>query len=116
MKTMLLSPSTWDLVADAANNIAVADDPYALAQNAASAIRLFLGEQWYNTTIGVPYFQQILGKPPNIPLMKAKFVAAALTVPGVVSATVFIISITDRGVRGQVQVAGATGVITAATF
>lgn len=116
MKSLLLNPSTWDLVKDASGNIAVASDPYALAQNAACAINLFQGEQWYNTTIGVPYFQQIFSKAPNVQLIKAKLVAAALTVPGVVSAAVFITSITDRGVRGQVQVTGASGVTTAAAF
>lgn len=116
MKSLLLNPSTWDLTKDASGNIAVADDPYALAQNAASAIRTFLGEVWYNTTIGVPYFQQILGRPPNIPLMKAKFEAAALAVPGVVAATVFITSITDRNVSGQVQVTSSNGTTTAAAF
>jgi hypothetical protein len=116
MKSLLLDPKTWDLVKDAAGNIAVADDPYALAQNAACAIKLFQAEQWYNTTIGVPYFQQIFAKAPNVPLMKAKFTAAAMTVPGVVKASVFITSITDRGVRGQVQVTGSNGTTTAAAF
>lgn len=117
MRSLLLNPATWDLTKGASGNIAVADDPYALAQNAACAIKLFQGEQWYNTTIGVPYFQQIFSKAPNIPLIKAKLIAAALTVPGVVSADVFITSITDRGVRGQVQVTGASSSTpTAAAF
>lgn len=116
MKTLLLLPRTWDLTKDASGNIAVADDPYALAQNAACAIKLFLGEQWYNTLIGVPYFQQILAKVLNVPLMKAKFVAAALTVPGVAAAVVFITSVTDRGVHGQVQVTDSAGTTTAAAF
>lgn len=116
MKSLLLKPDTWDLTVDASGNIAVASDPYALAQNAASAIRTFLGEQWYDTTIGVPWFQQILAKAPNIPLMKSKLVAQALLVPGVVAAAVFITSITDRGIRGQVQLTGVDGTITAAAF
>jgi hypothetical protein len=115
MKTLLLVPLTWDLTKDASGKIALADDPYALAQNAATAIRTYLGEQWYNTTLGVPY-QQILGQAPNIPLLKAKLVAAALTVPGVASAQVFITSITDRLVTGQVQVTDSSGTTTAAAF
>lgn len=116
MKSLLLNPSTWDLTKDAAGNVALASDPYALAQNAACAIKLFQGEQWYDTVSGVPYFQQILGRAPNIPLMKAKFEAAALAVPGVVAATVFITSITDRNVSGQVQVTSSNGTTTAAAF
>lgn len=116
MKSLLLDAVEWDLVKDASGNIAVASDPYALAQNASSAIRLFQGELWYDTTQGVPYFQSFLGKRPNVALIRAKFVAAALTVPGVASALVFISSINDRGVRGQVQVKDSSGATTAAPF
>jgi hypothetical protein len=116
MKTLLLSPVNWDLMKDSAGNIAVAEDPYSLAQDAASAIKLFLGELWFDTSQGVPYFQQLFGNPPNVTLIKAKFVAAALTVPGVASATVFITSIVGRNVSGQVQVTDANGVTTAAAF
>ncbi|MDG4853802.1 MULTISPECIES: hypothetical protein [unclassified Mesorhizobium] len=116
MKTLLLDADTWDLVADASGNIAVADEPYALAQDAASAIRLFAGELYYDTTQGIPYFDQILGKAPPVSLMKAYFNRAALTVPGVVSAQTFIQSWTDRAVTGQVQVTDEAGNITAAGF
>lgn len=103
MDTLLLDTDQWDLVLDVAGNIALAKDPYALAQDAASAIRLFQGELLYDTTKGVPYWQSILGKTPPIGLLKTKFVAAALTVPEVDSAVCFISSITDRKVTGQVQ-------------
>lgn len=116
MKTMLLNPRTWDLLKDASGNIASAENPYALAQNAASAIRLFLTEQWYNTTIGVPYFQSFLSFRPNVPLMKAKLADVAKTVPDVVTATVFITSLVDRNIRGQVQVTDASGTTTVANF
>ena len=116
MQTLLLDTVAWDLVSDLSGNIAVASDPYSLAQDAASAIRLFQGELYYNTRPGVPYWSTILGKAPPVPLMKAKFVAAALTVPGVVSAKCFIRSITNRGVRGQVQVTDASGTVSAAGF
>ena len=44
MKTLLLTTDAWDLTVDVSGNIAVADEPLALAQDAASAIRLFAGE------------------------------------------------------------------------
>lgn len=121
MKTMLLDPGRWDFVKDASGNIAIAGDPYALAQNAASAIRMFLGNQWYNTTIGVPYLTangkgQLLSAPPNLPLMKTTFANVAKTVPGVVSANVIITAVVDRNVRGQVQVTDQSGATTAANF
>ena len=92
--TLLLDTIAWDLCVDANGNIAVASEPYSLAQDAASAIRLFQGELWYDTTQGVPYWGQILGQWPPVAVMKAAFISAALTVPGVVSAQCFINTVT----------------------
>jgi hypothetical protein len=104
MRTIFLNPSTWDLTKDAAGNIAVAEDPYSMAQDAASAIKLVQGEQWYDTTIGIKY-STILAQRPNLPLMKALFATTALTVlPAGSKAVVFLTSITDRRAGGQVQV------------
>jgi hypothetical protein len=111
MNTLLLDRSTWDLCLDSSGNIAMATDPYAIAQDVASAIKLFLGELWYDTTKGVPYWGQILGELPPVALMKAKFVAAALTVPEVVAATCYIQSIKGRVVTGQVQCTTTSGVV-----
>jgi hypothetical protein len=116
MDTLLLDRSTWDFVLDVGGDIAIASNPYALAQDAASAIKLFQGELWYDTTQGVPYWTQILGKPPNFNLIKAKFVLAALTVPEVVAARVFISSFSERKITGQVQVTDKNGIISMAGF
>lgn len=116
MKTLLLDIVAWDLVLDVNGNIAIAADPYSLAQDAASAIRTFVGECWFNSTLGVPYFELILGKTPNLALLREDMVSQALTVPGVVSAQVFITSIVDRKVTGQVQVTDADGNVTAAAI
>ena len=115
MQTIFLLPSTWDLALDSSANIALASDPYAQAQDAASALRTFAGEVFYDTTQGIPYWEQILGHRPPLALMKAKFVDAALTVPGVVSAQVFLTS-ADRTVSGQVQITDSTGTVSAAGF
>lgn len=116
MQTLLLDVSAWDLVADASGNIALASNPYSLAQDAASAIRLFLAELWYDTTQGVPYWQKILGQWPPLALMKAQFVAAALTVPEVATAVVFIQTATERGITGQVQITDTSGNTATAAF
>ena len=113
--TLLLDTQLWDLTLDAAGNIAVATDPYQLAQDAASAIRLFQGELWYDTTQGVPY-QNILAQNTPLSLLKQQLVDAALTVPDVVSAQCFIASVSGRGVAGQVQVVSSTGATSATNF
>ncbi len=121
MQTLLLDTVTWDLTVDTAGNIAVASDPYSAAQDAASAIRTFLGEVFFDTTLGIPYFQQVLGDEPGrgtppLSLIKAYFNEAALTVPGVVSSATFITSWTARALRGQVQIVDTNGNISAAGF
>lgn len=104
MKTLFLDPATWDLTKDVAGNIALAGDPYSMSQDASSAIKLVQGEQWYDTTIGVPY-ATILSQRPNLPLLKTILGSTALTVlPTRTKATVFITSVADRCARGQVQV------------
>jgi hypothetical protein len=109
MKSLLLDRTTWDLCKDANGNIAVADSPYALAQDVACAIRLFKGELWFDTTKGVPHFQQILGHRPSLSVLKAALQTAALTVPEVATATVFVSGVKNREVQGQVQVTSTTG-------
>ena len=116
-QTLLLDTGSWDLSIDANSNIAIADPDYSLAQDAASAIKTFLGEMFYDTTVGVPWLTQILGQAPSLALLKQQLVDAALTVPGVASAQVFISSFRNRVVTGQVQVvSAATGQTSAANF
>lgn len=116
MDTILLDPDSWDMVIDAAGNIAMATQPYAIAQDVASACRLFSGELWYDAAKGVPYFEQILGKNPAISLIKAKEVEAALTVPNVTSAKCFISAFDNRGIQGQVQVTDSFGTSSTVTI
>ena len=104
MKTLLLDISAWDLVLDATGNIAVADNPYSMAQDAASAVRTFKGEVYYDTLLGMPWFQSILGKFPNAQVIKAAAVAQALTVPGVSTARCFLTRLGGRELGGQIQV------------
>ncbi|ENN86083.1 hypothetical protein RHSP_32120 [Rhizobium freirei PRF 81] len=116
MQTLLLDVVTWDLAVDTAGNIAVAGNPYSQAQDAASAIRTFEGEVYFDTTLGIPYFTEILGYSPPISLMKARFNAAALTVPGVTKSQSFITSWKDRVVSGQVQIMNDDGQVSATGF
>ena len=112
--TILLNPSAWDLLIDGSRNIAVASQPYSLAQDAGSAIKLFEGEDYYDTTRGVPYWDQILGHWPPLQVMKSLLNTAALTVPDVMAAECFISDFIDRRIIGQVQVTGASGTATIA--
>jgi hypothetical protein len=116
LDTLYLDPDAWDLALDASGNIAMASEPYSLAQDAASAVRTFQNEVYYDTTLGVPYFSELLNQMPPLSLLKSSLVTAAMTVPGVVSAQVFISGIADRVATGQVQVTDQNGIVSAASF
>lgn len=109
MDTLLLDVDSWDLQVDGNGNIAMATGAYALAQDAASACRLFLGELWFDTQQGVSYWQEILGFYPPASLVTAQLEAAALTVPGVASASVTITGFNQRTVSGTVTITSTTG-------
>lgn len=111
--TLLLDIDSWDLCVDANGNIAVAKDPYSMAQDVASAIKLFKGELYYDTSRGVPYLDGTLGDSPPISLLKAQMEDAAKSVPGVVDAKCTISDFSNRKVSGTVAfttVAGTTGI------
>lgn len=114
--TLLLDQSAWDLVIDASGNIAMAQAPYSIAQDVASAVRLFLGELWYDQTQGIPYWTRILGKLPPASLLVELINQAARSVPDVVTAQTFITSFTRRGVSGQIQFVDVNNVTTVVNF
>jgi hypothetical protein len=116
MSSLLLDTVNWDLCVDANGNIAVASNPYAYAQDASCAMRLFAGELYYDTTQGVPFFSQILGHWPAPNVLKAYMTQAALTATGVATAVMYFGSWTDRKVTGPVYVTSETGVTVSATF
>lgn len=114
--TLYLDRLQWDLVVDANGNIAMATAPYALAQDAAEECRCFRGECYYETTRGIPYDTQILGKSTPIEYTKAQLVAAAKLVPEVVAARAYLTSSSDRRLGGQIQITDSSGIVTAASF
>lgn len=107
--TLLLDQDQWDLVIDSAGNIAMASPPYAIAQDVASAIRTFLGEVFYDTTQGLPYFDDVLGHLPPAAMLTQLLSNQALTVPGVVTAQCIITSFTSGEASGQVQFTDESG-------
>ena len=109
MNTLMLT-SNWDLTADASKNIAMATNGYAIAQDVASAIRTVLGELWYDTEQGVPYFSDILGRKVSLLMIQNEFNNAALRVPGVVKAQSTLNPLTsNRTLTGSVKVIDTNG-------
>jgi hypothetical protein len=108
--TFLLDWFTGDLCLDANGDIAIASAPYAIAQDAATQVSTFSGECWYDTTQGVPYWQQILGKRPPASLIASLFEAQALLVPDIEAAKVTIAGLNaQRGAIGQMLITDTDG-------
>lgn len=109
MNTILLLPDSWDICLDSNNNIAMASNPYSIAQDVASAIRLFASELYYNTNKGLPYFEQILAQSSPESVMKTQAELAALTVPEVVQARCTALYINNRVMTGTIEVIDTAG-------
>lgn len=114
--TLLLDQTVWDLVLDANGNIALAETPYAIAQDVASATRTFLGECWYDTTQGLPYWQDILGEFPPLSYVSQQIQITALTVPDVAEVQVNFTSFQNRSLAGQIQFIDTDGVTNNVAF
>lgn len=102
LTTLYLDPESWDLTVDAFGNIAMASAPYACAQDAASACRLWLGEALYDTRRGIPYDQAILGKLPPASRLADWYQTEAQTVPDVAKAKAMLV-FDKRALGGQIQ-------------
>ncbi len=108
--TLLLDRGPWDLALDAAGNWALASEPYSQAQDVSSAVRVFQGEAYYDTTLGVPYFSDVLGRYQPTQILRARAQQAALTVPGVIDATAVLVTNHSREMTGQIQIKTADGI------
>ena len=79
-----------------------------LAQRIDCYLRTFLGEWWADPTLGVPYFQEILKKNPDISVVRQAILSVILQVPGVVSVPSLTVDL-DRATRRMSVSFEATG-------
>lgn len=56
------SGDDWDITLDADGDILVIEGGAAVAMDVACACQVFLGECYYDNTLGIPYQTNILGK------------------------------------------------------
>ena len=113
MNTLQLNLANWDLMVDGNGNLAVATGPQAVAQDVASAISTFLGEVYYDTTLGLPWQSEVFGEQFSPSLVSALLVQAALSVPGVVSSPapkVTNLAFAAGKVTGTLEFTDTTGV------
>jgi len=88
MADLALDPLTGDiLIKDAALSIVRGDD--ALLQHLALRLRFFLGEWFLDLRVGIPYFEDVLIKNPNLVTVQGIFREVILETPGVESISRF---------------------------
>lgn len=104
MNTLFLMPSTWDLELDVHGNIAISRDIYAIAQDVASACRVFLNDLYFNQSEGIPYLEEILGQSRySLSLYRTQLEDQAKTVPEVASAQAILSTAEGRVIVGRIE-------------
>lgn len=99
MPDLKLDPASWDLDLTS-GGLALTDDAsgQTAAQGVAVRLKLFQGEWFLDTRIGVDYWGTILKKNPNLADIEAAIRSAILATPGV-SHIVNYVQVLDRASR-----------------
>lgn len=104
MNTLFLMPNTWDLALDRRGNIAIARDIYAIAQDVASACRVFTRDLYFDQEAGIPYLEEILGHTKySLALYRTQLEDQAKTVPEVETAQAILSTMDNRVVTGRIE-------------
>lgn len=93
-----LDPTTNDLYLESSGDLAVVEDAHAVGQHVRQRLKTFRGEWFLDTTAGVPWLDQILGKAYDPALAEAVVKAEILNTHSVVEITTFSVAF-ERGVR-----------------
>ena len=110
MDTIKLDNDNWDLELDASGNMSAVSDNERLAQDVATACRVWRGEALANIAFGVPY-RDIMGKRPALSLISAYLIETALTVTDVVEIETDLKNANnERLMTGNILINGAINV------
>ena len=95
-----LSRSTHDLIwkrlPDGTFDLVMAEGADAVAQQIKIVLKTFMGEWFLDTTVGIPYFEDILKKNPRSEVVETVLRGKIASVTGVTRVTAFGISIDNR--------------------
>jgi hypothetical protein len=111
IKTLGLNED-WDLALDGYGNIAVLEGHGRVAQDVATAVKLFRGEAIFHIDMGVPYLADILANSPQEAIIRSHLTKRAYTVPDVATVEFRRISFKNRIFTGELII---TDTITADT-
>ena len=103
MNTIFLHPDTWDITLDTSGNIAVATESYQQAQDISSSCRVFLKDDYYKQSDGIPYLEEIMGRSSYpLALYQRNLHDRAMLVNGIVSIDVKLQQLKDRVLSGAI--------------
>ena len=101
--TIFLHPDTWDITLDTSGNIAVATESYQQAQDISSSCRVFLHDDYYKQSDGIPYLEEIMGRSSYpLALYQRNLHDRAMLVNGIVSIDVKLQQLKDRVLSGAI--------------
>ena len=83
--------------------LSIVDGEEALRQHLLIRLRFFLGEWFLDSRLGVPYFDSVLVKNPNLVLVRGIIRQAILTTPGVDSIESFDFTYTNATRRMELN-------------
>lgn len=116
---LALDTATWDIGLDGSGNIAVLVDPSALlAQRVQCRLQTFKGECFLDRSVGVPYYEEILKKNPDLGRVRSLLASVIKSVDGV--ATILSLelrfSVRHRRLTVDFRVQGTAGEIAEGTI
>ena len=83
MANTLKLSDNWDIQLNSFGDFLTCSDKEQIAQDVASSVRVFRGEDCWNIQRGVPYKSEIFGKAPNQPILEAYIKQEAMRIDGV---------------------------------
>jgi hypothetical protein len=89
MADLKLNEQTGDLDVGADGDLSLVDGIDAIRQHLKIRLQFFRGEWFLDTRLGVPYFEEILRKSPDLNVVQSLFRDVIRTTPGVVEITEF---------------------------
>lgn len=112
MSNLYLDPETNDIVLDDNFNLRITTtDAEELSQLITTRLQTYSGEAFSNRAIGIPYFEQVLIKNPNLPLIRSIIAAEVASIPGV--RDVLRVDLTldklNRKLNGTIEVRSTAG-------
>ena len=89
-RNLYLDPNTNDLVLNGSKNLAMtANAVELLAQRITNRLRFFKAEWYLDRSLGVPYFEEVLKKNPNIAKVRALLLSVVAKTNGVAKVLAF---------------------------